>query len=211
MTSKRWESEVPPAQRWSDPEPVRPGGSQHAVAIVLLVFVGLVVLVGFVLFAAGEDLLGSDPGSIDAYNREVLDTCDVPANSTLVRTYVLPVIDGSGVQLRTMSHIYASSLPAQDVASFYHLADAGIWADAPPERACRFGNRPSILVLSLWTSDQGTGLDPATETVGVPSDLDDEFWAGEGADVTDIADPPKDTRSFLRLRLGQRERQGVFE
>jgi hypothetical protein len=42
------------------------------------------VLAGLLISAAGEDLSGSDPDTIDACNREVLDTCDVPTDSTLV-------------------------------------------------------------------------------------------------------------------------------
>ena len=176
----------------------------------LIGMIGVVIVAGLVMFATGEDLFGSDPGTIDSYNRDVLETCEVPTDSTLVRTYILPVTDGSGVRLRTMSYIYASPLPADDVAAFFGVAGPGVWTDVAPERACRFGNRPSVLVLSRWTAEQGTSLDPSTETAGLPSDPNDEFWAGDGAQVTDVADPPMGTRSFVRLRLAQRDRDGLF-
>lgn len=196
---------------WSAPEPVRQNSWERVVTVIVVGIICMVVLAGLVLFAAGEDLFGSDPGTIDSYNRQVLDTCDVPTDSTLVRTYILPVIDSSGVRLRSLSYIFASPLPAEDVTAFYGVAGPGVWTDVPPERACRFGNRPSVLVLSRWTADQGTGLDSAFETTDLPADPDDEFWAGEGAEVTDVATPPWDTRSFLRLRLAQTERDGLFE
>jgi hypothetical protein len=180
------------------------------VAIIAVGTVGLVVVAGLVLFAAGEALFGSDPGTIDAYNREVLETCDVPSDSTLVRTYILPVMDSSGERLRSMSYIYASPLPAEDVAAFYGVAEPGMWTDVAPERACRFGNRPSVLVLPRAAADQGTGPGSAMEAADLPADPNDEFWAGEGAEVTDAAPPPSDTRSFVRLRLAQREREGIF-
>lgn len=180
MTAERPESELPPRPLWSNPESVRQVGWQRAVAIVI---VGIFVTI---------------PGTIDSYNREVLETCEVPPNSTLLRTYVLPVIDDSGQRLRSMSYVYASPLQAQDVAAFYQVTDAGVWTDAPPERACRFGNRPSVLVLSLWTTDHGTALNSATETGGLPSDLDDEFWAGKGAAGRDRCRRPTRGHPLLR-------------
>ena len=200
----------PPAVRWPDPTGVRRANGQRAVWIVLGVLVGLVMLGGVVLFVAGEALFGSDPGTIDSYNREVLDTCDVPAGSRLVRSYVLPVVGQSATRLRTMSDVYASPLDADEVAAFYGLGGPGIWSSVSPERACKFGNRPSVLVLSLWIPERTTPLDPVTETEGVPTDPRDEFWAGSGAEVTDIVDVPAGTRSFLRLRMAQREVDGVF-
>ena len=202
--------ERPYTPSWSDPEPVRQSSWERAVTVIVVGIIGLVVLAGLVLFAAGEVLFGSDAGTIDSYNREVLDTCDVPTGSTLVRSYILPVIDSSGVPLRSMSYIFASPLPAEDVAAFYGVAEPGVWTDVPPERACRFGNRPSVLVLSRWTADQGTSIDAAIETSDLPADPDDGFWAGDGAEVTDLAAPPIDARSFVRLRLAQRDRDGLF-
>jgi hypothetical protein len=178
--------------------------------IVLAVLGGLVVVGATVLFVFGEELFGSDPGTIDAYNRQVLNTCKVPAGSTLVRTYVFEGVDNSGQRLRSMSYVYASPLAGDEVAAFYGLNRPGIVMDVSPDHACKFGNRPSVVVLSRWTPEHLTPLSPATETEGLPADPGDRFWADAGAVVTDIADVPPSTRSFLRLRLAQREVDGVF-
>jgi hypothetical protein len=109
-----------------------------------------------------------------------------------------------------MSFVYASPLPEEDVAAFYGVGGPGVWTDVSPERACRFGNLLSVLVLSRWTADQGTRVDAAIETTDLPAGPDDEFWAGEGAEVTDVAAPPADNHSFVRLRLAQQQRDGLF-
>jgi hypothetical protein len=183
---------------------------QRVGLIVAAVLGGLVVLCAVVLFVFGEDLFGSDPGTIDAYNRKVLNTCEVPAGSTLVRTYVRRHVDNSGRRLRSMSYVYASPLAGDEVAAFYGLTGPGVGMFVPPDRACKFGNRPEVLVLSRWTPAHPTALNPATETAGLPADPSDRFWSGPDAEVTDIADVPPNTGSFLRLRLAQDETHGVF-
>ncbi len=187
------------------------GGGRRAVLIVVSVIGGLIVLIGLVLFTAGDTLFGSDPGTIDSYNQEVLETCDVPTNSTLIRSYVLPIVTDTQRRLRSMSHIYASPLPAEDVAEFYNVEGPGLWGRVPDNRACRFDNHPSVLVLSRWTVEQGTTIDPSTQTAGLPAAPPDEFWDGPGAEVIDIADVPTGTRSFVLLRLAQQERVGIFD
>jgi hypothetical protein len=178
--------------------------------VVAGVLVGVVVLGGLVIFVFGEDLFGSDDGTIDSYNREVLESCEVPADSTLVRTFVLPDVDSAGNRVRTMSYVWASPQTGDEVAAFYDIDGPGIWMFASAARSCMFDQRPSVLVLDLWSPDQAEPLDPATQTSGPPADADDEFWAGPESEVTDIAPPPGDTRSFVRLRLGQRLVEGVF-
>ncbi len=175
-----------------------------------MVFGGLVVLGGLVVFTFGETLFGSSRGTIDSYNREVLDTCSVPSGSTLVRTFGLGLSDGSGQQAQSMSYVYASPLDADELAAVYGVPRPGIHAPASPEWGRKFQNRPSTLILSLWSPGHTALLDNTTETAGLPADPGDEFWAGDGADITDVAEVPDDTRSFLRLRLAQRYVEGVF-
>ena len=67
-----------------------------------------------------------------------------------------------------------------------------------------------MLVLDLWLPDQAGPLDLLTQISGLPADANDEFWAGPGSQVTDVAPPPGDTRSFVRLRVGQHVVNGVF-
>ena len=207
--------EQPPAPwaQWSDPPPARAREPLWRRLLLMSVIggAGIVVLVGSVLFTAGEDLFGSDSGTIDSYNREVLNSCDVPPNSTLVTSYVLRVQDATGRSLRSMSHIYASPLSAREVWQFYGLSGSGIRSSVSEERRCKFGNRPEGLVLSLWTPDSGTEFNPGTETAGLPAQPDDEFWGAESVRSTSVTDPPPDTRSFVRLRLAQREVEGIFD
>ncbi len=206
----RQEPTTPPPVSLTASEPTPANGSRRAFPIALGVIAALVVLAGLVLFTAGETLFGTDPDAIDSYNEEVLETCDVPPDSTLVRTYVLPIVSDSGRHLRSMSYIYASPLPADEVAAFYEVEGPGLWSVVPDDRACRFDNRPSVWVLSRWTLEQGTIIDPVTETAGPQADPPDEFWEKAGAEVTDIVGVPADTRSFVLLRLAQREREGLF-
>ena len=63
--------------------------------LTIAIVVGALILVGMVMmFTFGESLFGSSRSVIDSYNRDVLDTCDVPTDSTLVQTYTLGVGDG---------------------------------------------------------------------------------------------------------------------
>ena len=171
--------------------------------------VGLVVVAALVVFMIGEDLFGSDPGTIDEYNRQVLESCDLPEDSTLVRSYVLTVSDSADRTVRTMSYIWASPLTAEEIAAFYGAPGPGVWTTVSDQRACRFGQLPLVLVLERWI-EGGSPIDTSTQTVGPGDAMADEFWAGEGAEITDLAAVPDTTRSFLLLRLGQREVEGVF-
>jgi len=169
----------------------------------------VVVLGGLTIFVLGQDLFGSDDGTIDSYNREVLDSCDVPGDSTLVRTYTLADVDSVGHPVRTMSYVWASPSTGDEVAAFYGIDGPGIWTLASAARSCKFGQRTSVLVLDLWLPDQAEPVDRATQTAGPSTNANDDFWAGPGSEVTDVAPPPADTRSFVRLRLGQHVVEGV--
>jgi hypothetical protein len=167
-----------------------PGSVERAFGIAIGVLAVLVVVAGLVIFAAGEDLFGSDSGSIDSYNREVLDTCEVPADSTLVRTFVLPSEIEPGIRLRSMTYIYASPLSPDELMSFYDLDDPGVWDRVPDHRACRFGNQPEVIILEASTVSE--------DELPIP-------------EINEIAAIPTDTRSFLLLRLAQREQSGIFD
>jgi hypothetical protein len=188
---------------------MKPREGISRLAVIGLVVGGLAVVAAVVLFAAGEDLFGSDPGTIDGYNRDVLESCDLPEDSTLVRTYVLRVSDSAGGSVRTMSYIWASPLSAEEVADFYGAPGPGVWTDVSDRRACRFGQRPLALVLERWI-EGGDPMDESTQTIGPSDTVAAEFWAGEGAEITEIATVPDNARSFMLLRLGQREVDGVF-
>ena len=68
----------PRREYWTGPEwdeePIRPERWRKAQKIIILSIVGLVVLGGSVIFLFGEDLFGSNQGTIDSYNREVLNS-----------------------------------------------------------------------------------------------------------------------------------------
>ncbi len=170
----------------------------------------VVIVAGSVLFLAGEDLFGSDTGTIDSYNTLVLDTCEVPPGSTLIRTFVLDVEESSGMRFRTLSYIYASPLDASELVEFYGLTQTGREQPASEERACKFSQRPFTIVVALSTAVDGLDGPPMAVTDGLPAADDDMFWAGVGADVTNITETPPGTRSFVRLRLAQREVDGLF-
>lgn len=197
---------------WDD-EPLQSSGPRITLLlVVLLAVIGLAVLGGSVVFLFGEDLFGSDRRSIDSYNREVLDTCDVPPGSTLLRTFTAPTISQSGQPLWSMSDVFASPLSASDVAAFYGIEEGvGTQHVVSSDKSCRFGNRPSLLVLSQWTAQQGTVMDPEIETTAAQADSGDDFWGGKAAAVTAFAEPPDQTQSFFRLRLAQQEVEGIFD
>jgi hypothetical protein len=161
------------------------------------------------IFAAGESLFGSDPGTIDSYNQKVLDSCEVPADSELVQTSIRPAFDGSGQRYRSMWYVYASPLAADDASEFFGVS-TGLSTRVSPARACQFGQRPSALVLSVSAAGEPIPIDPVIdrETAAVVSY--DGLWADQAAEVLTSADPPTGTRSFFRLRLAQREVAGVF-
>lgn len=169
-----------------------------------------VVLGGLAVFAVGEDLFGSDNGSIDSYNREVLESCDVPDDWTLVRTYIAPDTDRDGVRVRTMSYVWASPQTADEAAAYVGVDGPGIWATASATRSCKFGQRPSALVLEFWSPGEVEPMDVARQTAGLPASVDDEFWAGAGSEITDVVVAPAGTSSFVRLRVGQRVFEGIF-
>jgi len=113
------------------------------VGVVVLLVVGSAV----VLFSAGEALFGSDSGTIDSDNRDTLDSCQVPAGSTLVQVPVRGGMDGSGQRYRSMGYVYASPWSADDVAQFFGVG-VGQSTVVSSQRACRYGQRPPVLVLS---------------------------------------------------------------
>ena len=188
----------PLGKHWAGPEwddePIRPPRWRQAQQIIVLSIVGLIVLGGSVIFLFGEDLFGSDQGTIDSYNREVLNSCDLPPESTLVRTYISPVVDQSGQPLRAMTYVHASPLPAPDVAAFYGVERIGEPTPISADRACRAGNRPSLLVVATSVSE-----------------LSDEFWGGDDTSVTEFTEPPSQTLSLFGLRIAQQEVEGIFD
>jgi hypothetical protein len=213
---------LPPPRRPSPPSPLNPlppvvssASPTHRTrkskvlpwvlgTVVVLLSVGAIVI-----FTAGEFLTGSDPGTIDSYNREVLDSCEVPAGSTLVQTSIRPVFDGTGQRYRSMWYVYASPLTA-DVASEFFGVTTGVSTPVSPERACHLGQRPSAMVLSSSVAGEPIAIDPGVDREAVPDVSYDGLWADQAADVVTSADTPVGTRSFFRLRLAQREVAGVF-
>ena len=193
-----------------DEEPIRPPLWRRAQLIIILSIVGVFVLGGSVIFLFGEDLFGSDRGTIDSYNREVLNSCELPPESTLVRTYITPVVDRSGQPLRAMTYVHASPLQAPDVAAFYGVQNLGEPTLISADQACRFGNRPSLLVVSLSSQQDGVE-DPGIEAKSSVSELSDEFWGGDDTSVTEITEPPSQTLSLFGLRLAQPEVEGIFD
>ena len=178
--------------------------------MAILVLIGGVILLGTVIFLFGEDLFGSDRASIDEYNQTVLESCDLPPDSTLLRTNIKHVTLADGQRLRAMTYIWASPLPAQDVAAFYEAPGPGVWTRVSEERACRFSQRPTLLLLERWTEGSGP-IEAATQTAGPDDPMSAEFWAGPTTEViTDIAEIPETTESFFLLEVGQREVDGSF-
>jgi len=169
------------------------GRQPSVVQIIALALVGLVVVGGLVIFLFGQDLFGSDRGTIDSYNTVVLDSCELPPGSTLVRSYITPVVDESGRTLRALTYVHASPLPASDVVAFYGVESIGVVTPVSADRACRFGNRPLLLVDSSV------------------SELDDQMWGGDDSSITKIAEPPSETLSLFGLRLAQEEVEGFFD
>lgn len=198
-----------PAPRSADsPRPatrVRP--RWEPVAWVLGVSAMLLIGAAVVIFSAGDDLFGSDPGTIDSYNREVLESCELPSDSELVQISIRPVTDESGRSYRSMWFVYASPLSAQEVAEFFGVA-AQQSALVAPERACKFGQRPSALVLPASVAGRPTppGSPPDNESVV----SDDDLWADHAADVMSSREVPAGTQSLFRLRLAQSETKGVL-
>lgn len=171
-------------------------GAARALTIALVTIGTLLVLVGSVVFLFGEDLFGSDQRTIDSYNEDVLESCDVPPESTLVRTFVLRVYDSAGRPYRSLSHVYAVPADADEVISFYDLLQPRDQRLISKERACRFSQRPLALVESLSGIGVTSPVDAITET--------------GSTDVVDITELPPDTRTLFRLRLAQQEVEGLF-
>jgi hypothetical protein len=167
-------------------------------------------MVGLAVFLYGDKLFGSSSGTIDSYNRHTLETCEVPEGSTLVRTYVAPLVDKRGGRFRSMSYVFASPWAADELAAFYGVDGPGIETLVPSTLACRFTQRPAILVLELWEPSRGDPLDQSTQTAAPTAATRDTFWGGDGSTRIATLDTPPGTRSFLRLRLAQREVKGVF-
>lgn len=187
----------------SDPRRASANSVAWILALLGLLFVGGAV----VLFAAGEDLFGSDSGTIDSYNQEVLESCALPPGSDLVQVSILRVADEQGQNYRSMWHVYASPLPDEDVARFFAVA-TGQSMLVSPEQACQLGQRPSVLVVP--TSAAG-GRAPATPQSGnAPVVGYDGLWANESAEVTMNAELPAGTQTLFRLRVAQGEVEGRF-
>ncbi len=154
---------------------------------------GLALLVGVavVLFSYGEDLFGSDPGTIDEYNTEMLESCDVPADAVLVRRFIEPITDLDGQEFRSMTDVYAADAAPDQIGAALGV-DVGYELTMPAEHACRFGNRPGVWVTAL-------------------DDAPDEFWGGDGAENVIERPVPADARALFRLRLAQAVEDGVFD
>lgn len=195
----------PPPSR----NPTRGGQGRTWAPVAWVLGVVAVLLIGgvVVIFSAGEDLFGSDPGTIDSYNREVLESCELPSGSELVQISIRRVADGQGRSYRSMWYVYASPLPAPEVAKFF-----GVTAQqsmlVSQQRACRFAQRPSVLVLPI--SEAGEPATIGSQPDGEPVDSYDGLWADHAAEVTMSADVPAGTQSLFRLRLAQREVEGIF-
>ena len=214
-------SDLPPP-RSVDPPPPPPrnprrgvgrptrGGQRRTwelLAWVLGVLAVLVIGAVVVIFSAGEDLFGSDPGTIDSYNSEVLESCELPSGSELVQISIRRVADGQARNYRSMWHVYASPLPAPEVAEFF-----GVTAQqsmlVSQQRACRFAQRPSVLVLPMSVAGEPTTI--GSQPDDKPVDSYDGLWADHAAEVTMSAGLPAGTQSLFRLRLAQPEVEGIF-
>lgn len=173
-------SELPPPRSADLPPPpsrypTRGGQRRTREPVAWVLGVLAVLLIGgvVVLFSAGEYLFGSDPGTIDSYNREVLESCELPSGSELVEVSVRRVADGQGRSYRSMWYVYASPLPAGQVAEFFGVtAQQSILVSQ--QRAFRFAQRPSVLVLPVsgrahqprWALSQATNRSTATTVSG---------------------------------------------
>jgi hypothetical protein len=204
-------SELPPP-RPADPPMTglrhpKPFGRRWSWAPWLLAIVAVLLVGGaVVIFSAGDDLFGSDPDTIDSYHREVLDSCELPPDSELVQTSTRRVTDGQR-SYRSMWYVYASPLPAPEVAEFF-----GVTAQrsmlVSQQRTCRFSQRPSVLVLPV--SVAGEAPTRGAQSGDSPVDGDDGLWADPAAEVTMNAGVPAGTQSLYRLRLAQPEVEGMF-
>lgn len=169
---------------------------ESTATIVIGIVVLIVIAVPIVLFSFGEDLFGSGPGTIDDYNRDTLESCQVPDGMTLVRVYVERVEDVSGNPFRTMGFVYATPRPSSEVAAALGV-ETGYESLVPESHACRFGNRPRAWVVDVDAADS-----PGDTGAG-------SIWGGLDAAVESERPIPPDTRSLVRLRLAQAERDGV--
>jgi hypothetical protein len=171
--------------------------------VVAVLLIGAVV----VIFSAGEDLFGSDPGTIDSYNREVLESCERPPGSELVQASIRSVEDGQGRSYRSMWYVYASPLPAQEVAEFFGVTVQQSML-VSQQRACQFTQRPSVLVLPMSLAGEPTTIGPQRDDE--PVDSYHGLWADHAAEVTMSTDLPARTQSTFRLRIAQPEVKGFF-
>jgi hypothetical protein len=176
-------------------------------AWVLGVLAALLIGAVVVVFSAGDDLFGSDPGTIDSYNREVLESCELPSDSVLVQVSIRRVADGQGRNYRSMWNVYASPLPAAEVAEFF-----GVTAQqsmlVSQQQACRYSQRPSVLVLPMSVAGESSTIESQPDDE--PIDSYDGLWADHAAEVTMSARLPAGTQSVFRLRLAQPEVEGIF-
>ena len=106
-----------------------------------------------------------------------------------------------------MWYVYASPLSADDVADHFGVPP-GVSVLVSQQSACRFGQRPSVLVLS--SSEAGEPLSPDRNIQADPTVVYDGLWADHAADVTSSANVPGDTQSLFRLRLAQAENDGAL-
>ncbi len=195
-----------------DLRPTPPGPTREvAPAAVIAWLIGtLVVLSGMAVFMFGDKLFGSDDSTIDDYNRETLASCAIPEGSTLIGSFTVEFDPSDGGRLRGTGYIWASPSPAANVAEFFELDELGVQRRVTSEQACKFSQRPWVLVLGFHRAELNGELDPATQTAGVPMSPDDPFWGGVDAEVITLTDPPSDTQSFFRLTHSQRLTEGLF-
>ncbi len=200
-------SDLPPPRSADPPRPPNRGPRWKPVTWVLGVSTASLVGAVVVVFSVGEYLFGSDPGTIDSHNREVLESCESPSDSELVQVSIRRVADGSGRSYRSMWFVYASPLPAREVADFFGVA-AQQSAPVGQQRACQFGQRPSVLVLPASVAGEASAAGSQSDIE--PADTCDGLWADSAAEVTLSVGVPAGTRSLFRLRLAQAEVAGIF-
>lgn len=160
---------------------------------VVTIGVGVVLLlgIGVALFSFGEDLFGSDAGTIDAYNSETLDSCEVPVEAVRIRRFVASIDDVTGRTFRSLTDVYASPERPDRIAAVLDV-DVGYDLTMPTDHACRFGVRPAIWIVAVGEAPP-------------------EFWDGEHAAVVSDAPMPADARTLFRLRVAQAVEEGVFD
>lgn len=163
--------------------------------VTLAIVAAVVVAIPIVLFSLGEDLFGSDDATIDDYNHTVLSSCELPADTTLVRIVIAPVADSTGATYRSMAHVFASPQTVDGLAEALEL-DVGYEQTLPTP--CDLDQRPGAWVMPI-------------EPVMDPDDPSfTSFWGAGDSTIEMSAEVPADTRSLVRLRLAQRVEDGLL-